>query len=226
MKTRGKEILAFLIALALFHIVAFVIPFSRTKTFWVGYAFGLISIVLLFAAWCKASSRKDAKSRFLGWPLLYVAAVYMIAQLAASLAFMAFSASPLWLAVLVSAVFLCAALLGLIGTSGATSAVRQIDDAVQEKVCYIKNLQMNIDLIKADCSDAVTRKALDKLSDAIRYSDPMSHASLAEIERQLQGECGLLAELVASNQSQPAQEKVKYILALLTKRNQQCLLLK
>lgn len=227
MKGHMKGTVASVIILLLFHVIAFVIPFSKTSTFWVGYVFALVSFILMFAVGFKTNrANKDMHSRFLGWPLLYIAVVYMAIQLTISLIFMGFSAISVKIAVVVNAVLLCVALLGLIGTSGTMEAVQQIGDTVQKKVFYIKSLGANVDFIKANCADDVTRKALGELSDAIRYSDPMSHDSLFGLEMQIQRECDLLADLVASGQWETTQEEIKNILILIQRRNQQCLILK
>jgi len=48
MKNRALLLSALAIVLVLFNIVAFVIPFNHTATFWIGYGFTMLAIAITF----------------------------------------------------------------------------------------------------------------------------------------------------------------------------------
>ena len=95
MKSAVRVIFVCLIALVMLNIVAFTIPFTRESTFWTAYIFADISVLLTILVSVSANSSKKAlRSRFYGWQLISVVAVYLILQLAASFAFMSIPAIP------------------------------------------------------------------------------------------------------------------------------------
>lgn len=227
MKKHTKGIAAALIVLALFNVIAFTIPFTKTMTFWVGYGFAIVSTILLFfVCFSVNSAEKELKSRFLGLPIIYIATCYMVAQSVASLIFMAFSDIQTWVSAVLSAIFLCAALLGTIASGSATDEIKQIDNYVLQKVFYIKSLSANMELLISQCTDPQLKKELNNVYEAIKYSDPMSHPSLADLEYQIKVECSNLENAFTNGQADNVKTLCQKILAMVQQRNQQCRLLK
>ena len=82
---RGCTVLAIL--LAVFCVIAFAVPFARTKGFWLGFGFGLFAILFQLYIFRSAETvNGSAKSRFYGFPVARIGVVYLAAQLAVSLA--------------------------------------------------------------------------------------------------------------------------------------------
>ena len=227
MKKYIKGIAAALIVLVLFNVIAFVIPFTRTMTFWVGYGFAIVSIILLIlVCFSTNSAGKELKSRFLGCPIIYIATCHLTVQIIASLAFMAFPGIPTWISIVLSVIFLCIVLLGTIATSVAIDEIKMIDNYIQQKNFYIKSLSANMELLVAQCTDLQLKKEINNVCEAIKYSEPMSHPSLADVEYQIKVECSNLESALANGQLENANMLCKRILQIIQQRNRQCRLLK
>lgn len=227
MKKILKQLLGALVVLALFNVIAFVVPFSRGSTYWVGYCFATFAILLTIGICFKENSTGTAlRSRFYGWPQMYIASCYLIVQLIASIVFMSMPSIPVWVAVIICAVLLSFALIGLVSASEVKDAVTKIDEEVKQKTYYIKSLEVEVSSLKNTCEDTTLRNALDELCEAIRFSDPMSHVSLGALEQEIQGKCAELKNAVITGASSDAQSICAEMQRMIAKRNEECKLLK
>ena len=74
-----KGLMYFITAIIIFlaiNITAFVIPFNRTATYWIGYGFTMVAILVSFPVSFYAF-RGDLKSKFYGFTLVYLAWGYL-----------------------------------------------------------------------------------------------------------------------------------------------------
>ena len=182
-KRSGNMILT--IVLIVFAVVAFAAPFEKTSVFWVSFAFGLLAICFQIPLWNKALDGETLKSKFLGFPVLHVGIAYLIIQLVVSIIMMAVPEIPLWIAIIVDVVIL--AISCALVTSGgvARTAIEETEEGIQEKTSFIKDLRANVDVLLSKETDTELKEALRKLSDEIRYSDPISNSTLESIEAEI-----------------------------------------
>lgn len=227
MKKHGLAILMAIFGLVLFNVIAFAAPFIRGKTYWICYCFATISIILLFGAAVVCNSAgKPLQSRFYGWQIITVSAVYLIVQMVASLIFMVVTTTPPWIAIVVSSVLLCLCLMGMVSTSADNIAIQKIDDTVKTKIGFIRALEQNVTAAADHCADDVLKGKVQRLGEMIRYSDPMSHPSLATLERDIEQQCIRLNEAISGRRIEEATSVYEHIVSLLTERNQKCKSLK
>lgn len=216
-----------LIALIVFNVIAFAVPLDKTPTFWIGYAFGTIAIILELLVNQKVQAAdKELKSRFYGWSLMIVASVYMTVQIILSLLFMVASSIYVWVALIVCVVCLALCGVGLIAGESAKEIIEQIDVKVKQKVFYIKSLESDLRLLSSSCSDVIAKKNIIALADAIRFSDPMSSDTLSDIEQEIAERCRKIKALVESCQYNAMNEEYSHTMKLLAERNEKCKLLK
>lgn len=224
---RSKGILVSIIVFILFNIVSFVIPFSRTATFWTGYMFAMIALVVLTETCFKLNTvNKPLRSRFYGWPIIYIAVGYVIIQLIVSLFFMGIHGIPVWVAVLVCSCLTGIALIGILSVSMATDAIETMDAHVQKKVFYIKSLDADVAEMIDLCLDSDTKRMLMELRESIRYSDPMSHESLAPLEQEILLFCDNLHKAMQERRFEDARSTCTQLALMIQKRNAKCKLLK
>lgn len=216
-----------LVVFAVFNVVAFAAPLEKTSTFWVGYVFGIIAIALeLFINQKVQAADKELKSRFYGWSLMVVASAYMTVQIILSLLFMIASSVDTWIALIVFVVCLAAGSIGLIAGETAKEIIEQIDVKVKAKVFYIKSLETDLRLLSASCTDAVAKKKIVALADAIKFSDPMSSDMLSNIEQEIAEICSAIGSSVSACRFDEVNEECSRALKLLAERNEKCKLLK
>lgn len=227
MKKIGLAIPLTVLGIALFSVIAFAVPFHHGINFWLGYGFGLFSILFLgLITYMSNSAKKPLQSRFYGWQLMGVAGIYTVIQVVFSLLLFAIPMLPTWLGVVVCSALLILALGGSVTTQAAKETIEKIETEVKEKVFYIRSLEIEISGLAARCPDLSLKKELGKLQEKIRYSDPMSSQRLASLEESIQGRCTYLGELVSRQDYSSAAATVQQIVRLLEERNEKCKLLK
>jgi hypothetical protein len=217
--------MAFAVILTVFNVISFAIPFVRNSGFRLCYGFSTLAILLTAVMSFYALGRTDLQSRFYGLPVLYVIWAYLGLQLAAGFIFMSLNA-PLWLNVLLSVVLLGVCLTGLIAVEIGVAEIRRIDRTVKEKIFYIKSLQAEVDSVKEKVADPVLKKSLQRLSDAIRYSDPVSCPQLAELENDIEHRTASLGRESDAENTSAVQSICDELQQLLAERNRKCRLLK
>lgn len=174
------------IIFALFNVIAFVIPTAKTATFWIAYVFTAVAFLSPIAIWKFAfNGTNTLKSKFLGIPLISVGSTYLLIQLIAFAVFMACPLIPGWVAVVVGTLILGISAICLIGTEVGRDEIGRIEKKVDRKAFYIKSLQIDVEILADAETDADTKVALTELVDKIRFSDPMSNESLADLEPEI-----------------------------------------
>ncbi|MBE7087569.1 MAG: hypothetical protein E7369_04630 [Clostridiales bacterium] len=96
----------------------------------------------------------------------------------------------------------------------------------EKKVQFIRTLQSNVESCAAFLTDGEAVKAVKSLSEKVRFSDPMSHPSLATIEGDILGVVNEMYILAKNGEADKVVELVKRAEALLELRNRNCLILK
>lgn len=220
-KNKGMAYAVLAIAFVLFNVIAFAVPTAKTSTFWIAYVFAAVAFVSQIAIWKFAFKGADTlKSKFLGIPLISVGITYLIIQLIAFAIFMAFPIAPTWIAIVVCALILGISTICLIGTETGREEINRVEEKVEKKVFYIKSLQVDIEMLASDETDAVTKAALTKLAEKIRFSDPMSSEVFEELEAEI------AAKVKELKTAENKVEIIKILDSLLTERNKKAKLLK
>lgn len=217
-KSRGYLILAIL--LITISVIAFVVPTEKTATFFVAYAFTVLAFIAQILLWKRALGPQEMKSKFLGFPILHIGIVYLIVQMVAFLVFLAAPAIPTWCAVVVCLLIAAIAALCIIPTDAAVEEIERIGKKVEEKVFFIKSLQVDVEMLAEREEDAATKQALYRLAEKISFSDPISHEQLAELEGQISAKMAKLK--IATDKT----DLVKELGLLLDERNMKCRILK
>lgn len=208
------------ILLILYILIVFLIPFVKTAVFWVSFVFTLIAFgvaaISLYIAFVK---KPDAKSRFYGFPIAKIGVTYSGAQLVAGLLVMVLSRwVPVWLAVLVYAIMLGAAVIGLISADAVVEQIHVQDAKLKKDVTLMRSLQSKMNRLAADSNDP----ALKKLADELRYSDPVSSDALEEIEADLSAAVDELQAAVVDDDSTAVSQLCRKASGILAERNRLC----
>ena len=220
-KNNLMSYLALGIVFVLFNVIAFVIPTNKTATFWTAYVFSVIAFAVQIPLWKIALGKKDTlKSKFLGIPVIHVGITYLIIQLISFAIFMIFPTLPVWLAVIVCAIILAiSALCAIAGQAGADE-INRVEEKIKVKRAFIQFLQTDIEMLYESETDAETKTALSKLAEKVRFSDPMSHEMLGELETKI------TAKVEELKTTADKKAIISEIELLLTERNKKCKILK
>lgn len=227
-KNRGMFFATVLIIVAVYNVIAFVIPFHRGGGFWTGYGFSMLAILLAAGISFYAFDREGLRSKVYGLPLIHVTWIYLVLQLIFGLAQMLldFIPVPYQYGIVLNVILLGACLIGLIIVDVTKGEIERIDEKIKGKVFYIKSLQIDVEGLMDKTSDASVKKALKDLAETIRYSDPMSSPQLAAIENKIEAKAATLAEAVEKTDNDGAKALCDELQQLFAERNRKCKILK
>ena len=215
-----RGIIALTVVLALYILIAFLIPFIRTATFWVSFVFSLIaSFVVAASIYIAYVKNPDAKSRFYGFPIARIGVIYGVVQLIAGFIFMALGVwIPVWVAVLVYAIALGSVAIGLISADAVREEIQRQDVKLKKDVSFMRNLQSKVCQMATQC-DA---PELKRFAEDIRYSDPVSSDALGDIEQELAAAVEELQAAVVDGDSESVAQLCRKASAVLSERNRLC----
>lgn len=221
MKNKNLGYVVLGILFVLLSVIAFALPTEKTVPFWIAYGFSTIAIMAQIVIWKNALGREDSlKSKFLGLSVVQVGIVYLVIQLAAFVVFTAVPTLPIWSAIVANAVILGFSVIFMIGGEVGRREIERVEAKVQQKVFFIKELQADVELLSDRETDIEIKTALKRLAEKIRFSDPMSHKSLAEIENTISDK---LTELKIGSEKMALIHELDL---LLLERNKKCKILK
>ena len=216
--TKGYVILGILFALI--SIIAFAVPTVKTATFWIAYVFTAAAFAAQIIIWKKALGKEELKSKFLGFPVVHIGIVYAIVQTVAFAVFLFVPTLPTWSAIVVCSVIAGVSVVCMISADAGRNEIERVEAKVQKKVFYIRELQVDIELLADNESDAAVKTALAQLAERIRYSDPMSNEQIADLENKIS---------IKAAEIKTAASKMEIITelnSLLDERSKKCKILK
>lgn len=186
-KNAKRSIAFLLITIAIYNLIAFLVPFNKTVVFWIAYCFGFFAILIqvyVMSVAFKAGS--TIKSKFYGYPIARIGIIYAVIQLVLSFISMALGKYiPVWVVAIIFPVLLGLAALGFIATDATRDEIVRQDKKIVEDVRFMRNLQSKMNIVASKCNNPNTKKAVFELAEEFKYSDPVSKPALDEIERDL-----------------------------------------
>lgn len=223
-KNTMRGIILLVVVLAVFSLIAFMLPFAHTAAFWIGYGCGVFAI--LFQCYIGHSSRAangDAKSRFYGFPIARLGIYYLVAQLIASIVEMAVaSLIPAWPAILVNALLLAFVVIGCITVETMRDEIEQQDVKLKNSVSKMRELQSLASAMVGQCNDPAMKTTLQKLADELRFSDPVSSAATAGLEEDMRSQLADMQQAILEGDTAGAAALCTKLMGNLTERNRIC----
>ena len=223
-KGKFQAILILAIVLVAYLLLAFVIPFAKTAVFWLALVFTLAAFgVQLYVLKLSFTKGRDARSKFYGFPIARIGIVYLIVQIVLSFVLMAGAKiCPVWVAVIVFVLLLAAAAVGVIAADAMRDEVERQDAQLKTDVAAMRALQSRAAALVSRCEDAELKADAQKLSDAFRYSDPVTNDATKDAEHELFTCMDELERAVLDNDTENARTLIKRTGAQLAERNRLC----
>ena len=215
-----RAVVVAFITLAIYNLIAFMIPFAHTAAFWISYGFTLVAFCVVFASiYIAFVKNPDAKSRFYGFPIARIGVLYGGVQLVASLVIMALAQWIVWwIPTLVYAMGMGAALIGLVGATAVVEQIQTQDVKLKKNVTLMRSLQSKISQIASQTDDA----AVKALAEEFRFSDPVSNDSIADAEADLAAVVDQLQAAFVDGDQNAMAHLCRKATALLAERNRLC----
>lgn len=211
--------LIYVILLGVFNLLVFTISKSRNDVFWLSYGFMTLAFVVQIVSMFMSFKSADVETAFFGIPLASFSVFYLCAELVIGALFMIFQMASFTLAlviqVLVLAVFLIIAIISLL----SRDTVQQISDNVKEHVSNLKSVLVDIEMLMDGCTDPELKANLRKLSETVKYSDPISNEAVADVEQRIMRKISELRINIDDNQIADAKQSCADLERLYVERN-------
>ena len=215
-----RTIVVAAITFIIYNLIAFVIPFAHTAAFWISYGFTLAAFAVVCASiYIAFMKNPDAKSRFYGFPIARIGVLYGCAQLIVSLVVMAVAKwTPWWIPVLVYAIGMGAAVIGLVAADAVVEEIQTQDVKLKKDVSLMRSLQYKISQIASQTDNAGIRA----LAEEFRYSDPVSNDAIADAEADLAAAVDQLQAAFVDGDNEAMAQLCRRTASLLAERNRLC----
>lgn len=218
-----------LIAVALLNLIIFLTfpkeNFEINRAFWLGWAFAF-PVNLILAAGVFLLMEKKGIDAFMQVPIRRVVIIAAAVYVVAGAIFMYVPIQKLVVPAVVECVITGVYLIALFYAFAPMTKIKDSQQAVKEKVIYVKLLQSDLESCFAHVSDAALLDELKKLSEKIRFSDPMSHPSLAGCEAELSVAVNTIVSKVKNGNVEDIADDINTASGLVDFRNSRCKILK
>lgn len=216
--------IAWAVVLVVYHVVVFAIPFPKTPVFVVSYLFTLAAlgaqVYIFHTAFTKGAG---VRSKFYGWPIARVGALYLAVQLVLGLVFMGLgTVVPVWVPAVLFVLLLGVAVIGFLSADAIRDEVHRQDMKLKKDVMNMRALQSKAAAMVQATQNSQVRKALEKFSEVLRFSDPVSSESLEAIDADLISCVEELHQAVTDGDHDNALALIQKAEAVLMERNRLC----
>ena len=206
-----------LIAFVIVSVVAFALPTAKTTSFWVAYIFTCIEFVAQVFIWnIGFKDNTPLRSKFLGIPVIRVGYIYLVFQLIALAVLVAYPALPVWATIIINVLIVGISAICMITAEIGRDIVSNVEEKVQSKVSYIREIQTDIEIAAERESDSAIKQKILKLAEKVRYSDPISSGELSELEKRISD---MVKELYDADDKLAIVDEIEL---LLLERNKKC----
>lgn len=216
--------IALAVVLVVYNVIVFAVPFEKSGVFFLSWIFTLIAIAAqVYVIRTAFYHGEGAKSKFYGFPIARIGGAYLAAQIVLGLLFMALgNVIKLWIPLILYVVLLGISVVGLIASEAMRDEIERQDITLKKNVACIRALQSKAVSMVQLAQDVQVHKALEKFSENLRFSDPVSGESLADIEADLIAYVDELHQAVSDNDHKNALALVQKAEAILVERNRLC----
>lgn len=225
MKNKNLLVVIFFIIATVYNILLFSVVNEYTTVFWMVYVFTMLAIIIVAITYLLAF-RYNNSYTFLNIPVTIIATIYFFVQLLCGIILLTKSNISVVFAnvtqIVILGMFLIIGINGIIGKNMIVDS----ENEYNKKKFYIKSLATKIEGLIEGVFERTHKSALINLYDTIRYSDPISHQSLEDLEQKIAEEVSVLADEINNGNTFTLIEKCSVIEKLMSDRNRKCKLLK
>ena len=225
-KTVGMSFAIFGIVFLVYNLFVFLFLKPETPVFWMSYGFMILAFGLQILGMYLSFKEFSVQAVFFGIPLAQFTLYYFFAELFMSLVFMIFQGItwkiPLLLQIVLLAVYAIVAIVS-VATRDASVAAK---DKVQESATVIRLNTVDVEMLRDTAADPELKNQLRRLAETVRYSDPMTHDAIADVDARIRQETIALQTYCEDNDTQAALDSCAKLQRLYVERNKKLLAVK
>lgn len=172
--------LIYVVLFGVYNMLVFLIFSDYNEIFWTSYVFFVLAFLIHIACIASILKEMNVQAVFFGIPLASFSVYFVFAELFTSLVFMIFKDyANIKVTVAVQVILLSIFIIIAVVSIMTRDAVQNVNTKIKENVVHIKALTVDVEMLMQRCTDPVTKNALKKLSETIKYSDPMTTDAVA-----------------------------------------------
>ena len=212
------------IVTVVYCVLLFALPFHKNGVFALSLIFSLIALGAQIYVIRSAFFQGEAiRSKFYGFPIAKIGLIYLVVQLVLGLVFAALgSIVPFAVPLVIYVLILGAAAVGLIGAEAAREETERQEVRLKKDVSRMRRFQAQVKMLEKEGQIPEAKEALRELSEAFRYSDPVSSEALQELEDQLEEDLAQLKDALALLEKDKVMELCGKTKRDLAERNEMC----
>lgn len=181
--------LIYLVVFVVYNLVVFLVFKDFNAVFWISYGFMAVAYLLHIVCAFSIAKNTNVKALFFGIPLGAFSIYFVLAELFTSLVFMIFKENAsVKVTIVIQSLILCVFAVVAIVSIMTRNNVYNVDQKIKENVNFIKGINVDVEMLMQRCTNPETTGALKKLSETIKYSDPMTN-SVVTIQEQMIMQC-------------------------------------
>lgn len=219
--------LIYLVVFVAYNLVVFLVFNKYNAVFWISYGFMIVAYLIHIGCAFNILKNTNVKAIFLGIPLGSFSVYFVLAELFTSLVFMIFKANAsVKVTIVIQALLLCVFMVVAIVSIMTRDAVSNVDEKIKENVNFIKGINVDIEMLIQRCPNPEVTGALKKLSETIKYSDPMSNSVVATQEQMIMQYMAELRTVFHSGDMNSVKDLCTKIELLFVERNKKLMISK
>ncbi|MBR4343519.1 MAG: hypothetical protein IKP88_12600 [Lachnospiraceae bacterium] len=210
----------FLIVLIVYSVMVFLIFDNFNSVFWISYMFMIFAYLIHIACVFLINKNRSVNAAFFGIPLWSFSIYFVCAEFFCSFVFMIFRNSiNAGVAIVIQSLLLCVFIIVAIISLMGREMVSDVDNKIKDNVSFISGLNIDVEMLIEQCNDIETTQSLKKLSETIKYSDPMSNSVVSTQDQMLMRYMPELKMTFESGDMAQVREISKKMNLLLIERN-------
>ena len=228
-KKKNSLMLAFIyfIVFVAYNLVVFLVFNNYNAIFWISHGFMIVAYLIHIGCAFNILKNTNVKAVFFGIPLGAFSVYFVLAELFTSLVFMIFRANAsVKVTIVIQALLLCVFAAVAIVSIMTRDTVNNVDQKIKENVNFIKGINVDVEMLMQRCTNPETTGALKKLSETIKYSDPMTNSAVATQEQMIMQYMAELRTVFDSGDMNSVKDLCTKIELLFVERNKKLMISK
>ena len=190
--------------------------------FWVAWGFVMAAFLGNLACSYFTFKAKNLQKTFYRLPFAKLSWGVLIVMMIVGTARFLVPNCPAWIAAIACVLVCLFHVVAVLKTLFAARAVESVEDAAKEQTKFIKLLAIDAEGLVDRAANDEIKDVCKKVSEAARYSDPMSNDALASIEEQIKSLFRAFEDAVLEEDAELAKTISVELLALIGDRNRMC----
>lgn len=227
-----KFLLIWIVSFITFTVICFVVSGNfngvsqNTSNFWTSYKFIVVMFIgQLVCAWFALKSDSPEKM-FYNIPLLSISYAGLLVMLIVGSAFMIIPSFPSWLGIILCLLVFAFTTISIIQANTAAEIVQNVEDKIKNNTFLIRNLTVDAENLTHYAKNETIRQECQKVYEGLRYSDPMTSTSLANIESDISNTMKDFTSAVRTDNVEKVCEIGESLVLMIEDRNRKCKLIK